>query len=40
MFIVLLDIALVVIVAVASYQAGRAVGLLEAIDQDKPDNKG
>lgn len=40
MFIVLLDLALVVVLAVASFQAGRAVGLLEAIKQDKPDHKG
>lgn len=40
MFIVLLDLALVTVIAVASFQAGRAKGLIEAIKQDEPDNKG
>ena len=31
MFILLLDLALVIVIAVASFQAGRAKGLIEAI---------
>ena len=40
MFIILLDLALVTVIAVASFQAGRLVGLLEAMKQDKPNKKG
>lgn len=39
MLLILLDLALVAIMATASFQAGKAVGLIEAIKQDKRDNK-